>query len=76
VVALYDYDPVELSPNEDPSMELKFVVGDVFVITSSIDEDGFYEAEHRITRLRGLIPSNFITIYEPAPLNGGSSAPV
>jgi RIMS-binding protein 2 len=49
VIALYDYDPQELSPNETLDEELSFAAGDIMIIRSPMDEDGFYVAEHRLT---------------------------
>jgi hypothetical protein len=72
VVALYDYDPASLSPNEDFTAELKFSAGDVFTISSALDEDGFYEATHRLTRLCGMIPSNFVSLYDPLASSSAS----
>ncbi|RWS26093.1 RIMS-binding protein 2-like protein [Leptotrombidium deliense] len=59
MVALYDYDPQELSPNPDAEMELAFNTGDIIYIYGEMDEDGFYMGE--INGVRGLVPSNFLT---------------
>ncbi|RWS10368.1 RIMS-binding protein 2-like protein [Dinothrombium tinctorium] len=59
MIALYDYDPQELSPNPDAEMELAFNVGDIIYIYGDMDEDGFYMGE--INGVRGLVPSNFLT---------------
>nr|XP_054366219.1 RIMS-binding protein 2 [Mirounga angustirostris] len=42
VVALYDYDPRESSPNIDVEAELTFCTGDIITVFGEIDEDGFY----------------------------------
>ncbi|KAF0033528.1 hypothetical protein F2P81_013594 [Scophthalmus maximus] len=42
MVALYDYDPRESSPNVDVEAELTFCAGDVVTVFGEIDEDGFY----------------------------------
>ncbi|KAF7669159.1 hypothetical protein LDENG_00236050 [Lucifuga dentata] len=42
MVALYDYDPRESSPNVDVEAELTFCAGDVVNVFGEIDEDGFY----------------------------------
>ncbi|MEQ2179041.1 RIMS-binding protein 2, partial [Goodea atripinnis] len=42
MVALYDYDPRESSPNVDVEAELTFCAGDVITVFGEIDEDGFY----------------------------------
>lgn len=59
MVALYDYDPAELSPNPDPFSELAFSTGDVIYVYGDMDEDGFYFGECR--GQQGLVPSNFLT---------------
>ncbi|KAG8176193.1 hypothetical protein JTE90_015387 [Oedothorax gibbosus] len=59
LVALYDYDPQELSPNVDAEMELAFRTGDVIYVYGDADEDGFYMGE--LNGERGLVPSNFLT---------------
>lgn len=59
MIALYDYDPQELSPNPDAEMELAFMTGDVIYVFGEMDEDGFYMGE--LNGVRGLVPSNFLT---------------
>ncbi|XP_019128006.1 RIMS-binding protein 2 isoform X4 [Larimichthys crocea] len=58
MVALYDYDPRESSPNVDVEAELTFCAGDILAVFREIDEDGFYYGE--INGHRGLVPSNFL----------------
>ncbi|XP_028458025.1 RIMS-binding protein 2 [Perca flavescens] len=58
MVALYDYDPRESSPNVDVEAELTFCAGDIVAVFGDIDEDGFYYGE--INGHRGLVPSNFL----------------
>ncbi|XP_049459738.1 RIMS-binding protein 2 isoform X1 [Epinephelus fuscoguttatus] len=58
MVALYDYDPRESSPNVDVEAELTFCAGDIMAVFGDIDEDGFYYGE--INGHRGLVPSNFL----------------
>ncbi|KAK5851870.1 hypothetical protein PBY51_023387 [Eleginops maclovinus] len=58
MVALYDYDPRESSPNVDVETELTFCAGDIMAVFGDIDEDGFYYGE--INGHRGLVPSNFL----------------
>uniref|UniRef100_A0A8C8CAG0 RIMS-binding protein 2 n=1 Tax=Oncorhynchus tshawytscha TaxID=74940 RepID=A0A8C8CAG0_ONCTS len=58
MVALYDYDPRESSPNVDVEAELTFCAGDIISVFGEIDEDGFYYGE--INGHRGLVPSNFL----------------
>ncbi|XP_068191693.1 RIMS-binding protein 2 [Antennarius striatus] len=58
MVALYDYDPRESSPNVDVEAELTFCAGDIIAVYGDIDEDGFYYGE--MNGHRGLVPSNFL----------------
>uniref|UniRef100_A0A8C4ZJT2 RIMS binding protein 2a n=1 Tax=Gadus morhua TaxID=8049 RepID=A0A8C4ZJT2_GADMO len=58
MVALYDYDPRESSPNVDVETELTFCAGDIMAVFGEIDEDGFYYGD--INGHRGLVPSNFL----------------
>ncbi|XP_030000344.1 RIMS-binding protein 2 isoform X11 [Sphaeramia orbicularis] len=67
MVALYDYDPRESSPNVDveyegsrlnEEAELTFSAGDVITVFGEIDEDGFYYGE--LNGHKGLVPSNFL----------------
>lgn len=62
MVALYDYDPRESSPNVDVEAELTFCAGDVITVFGEIDEDGFYYGE--LNGHKGLVPSNF---FEEVP---------
>ncbi|KAM9821933.1 RIMS-binding protein 2 isoform 16-T18 [Syngnathus typhle] len=67
MIALYDYDPRESSPNIDieyegnrldDEAELTFCAGDVMTVFGEIDEDGFYYGE--LNGHSGLVPSNFL----------------
>ncbi|KAH1180149.1 hypothetical protein KIL84_008985 [Mauremys mutica] len=58
MVALYDYDPRESSPNVDVEAELTFCTGDILTVFGEIDEDGFYYGE--LNGQKGLVPSNFL----------------
>ncbi|XP_072561991.1 RIMS-binding protein 2 isoform X14 [Paramormyrops kingsleyae] len=58
MVALYDYDPRESSPNVDVEAELTFCAGDIINVFGEIDEDGFYYGE--LNGHKGLVPSNFL----------------
>ena len=62
-IALYDYDPTELSPNVDSEVELTFKTGDLVTIYGDMDDDGFYMGE--LGGMRGLVPSNFLTDLPP-----------
>ena len=66
-MALYDYDPRELSPNVDSEVELSFRTGDIITIYGEMDDDGFFMGELRGNR--GLVPSNFLTDI-PVGLDG------
>ncbi|XP_050524709.1 peripheral-type benzodiazepine receptor-associated protein 1 [Daktulosphaira vitifoliae] len=59
MVALYDYDPTENSPNVDgDQVELHFKMGQTIFIYGDMDDDGFYRGE--CNGIRGLVPSNFL----------------
>ncbi|XP_041350293.1 RIMS-binding protein 2-like isoform X4 [Gigantopelta aegis] len=58
MLALYDYDPQELSPNVDAELEITFKAGDMITVYGEMDEDGFYRGECR--GIRGYVPSNFL----------------
>uniref|UniRef100_A0A8P4KN23 RIMS-binding protein 2 n=1 Tax=Dicentrarchus labrax TaxID=13489 RepID=A0A8P4KN23_DICLA len=58
MVALYDYNPRESSPNVDVEAELTFCAADVITVFGEIDEDGFYYGE--LNGHKGLVPSNFL----------------
>eukprot|EP00795_Rhopilema_esculentum_P015196 gene15196-6393_t len=58
-IAKYTYDPLQHSPNEDPSLELALEAGDYVYIFGDADEDGFYTGE-LANGHRGLVPSNFV----------------
>ena len=58
-IALYDYDPTELSPNVDSEVELAFKTGEILTIFGDMDDDGFFMGE--LGGRRGLVPSNFLT---------------
>uniref|UniRef100_A0A670KFZ8 TSPO associated protein 1 n=1 Tax=Podarcis muralis TaxID=64176 RepID=A0A670KFZ8_PODMU len=42
MVAIFDYNPKENSPNLDMEAELRFCAGDIVTVFSSMDDDGFY----------------------------------
>jgi len=62
-IALYDYDPTELSPNVDSEVELAFKTGEILTIFGDMDDDGFFMGE--LGGRRGLVPSNFLTDIPP-----------
>ena len=63
MVAMYSYDPIELSPNIDADQELAFSRGDIIAVYGDADDDGFYFGE--LDGRSGLVPSNFL---KEAPL--------
>ncbi|XP_034033426.1 RIMS-binding protein 2 isoform X2 [Thalassophryne amazonica] len=72
MVAIFDYDPRESSPNTDIEAELTFSAGDIIHVLGDMDEDGFFYGE--LNGHRGLVPSNFLQALpqaaaaaEPAP---------
>ncbi|XP_073998892.1 RIMS-binding protein 2-like isoform X2 [Rhodnius prolixus] len=68
MIAMYDYDPQELSPNVDAEqVELSFNTGNVIYVYGEMGDDGFYMGE--LDGVRGLVPSNFLT--EAPPEYGG-----
>lgn len=61
MIAKYDYNARELSPNVDAEVELSFRAGDLINTYGEMDEDGFYIGE--LNGQRGLVPSNFLEPY-------------
>ncbi|XP_054143302.1 peripheral-type benzodiazepine receptor-associated protein 1 isoform X3 [Melozone crissalis] len=68
MVAAFDYNPKESSPNTDVEAELTFSAGDIITVFGSMDDDGFYYGE--LNQQRGLVPSNFL---EAVPLDGSTA---
>ncbi|XP_012581986.1 PREDICTED: peripheral-type benzodiazepine receptor-associated protein 1 isoform X1 [Condylura cristata] len=68
MVAAFDYNPRESSPNMDVEAELPFRAGDVITVFGGMDDDGFYYGE--LNGQRGLVPSNFLE--GPGPETSGS----
>ncbi|KAF7206606.1 RIMS-binding protein 2 isoform X3 [Nothobranchius furzeri] len=64
MVAIFDYDPRESSPNTDIEAELTFSAGDIIHVFGDMDEDGFFYGD--LNGHRGLVPSNFL---QPVPDN-------
>lgn len=69
MIALYDYDPQENSPNADTESEIPFKLGDIIYVYGKMDTDGFYMGEVERTKQRGLVPSNFLR-EDPMQING------
>ncbi|XP_077449259.1 peripheral-type benzodiazepine receptor-associated protein 1 isoform X4 [Stigmatopora argus] len=65
MVAIFDYDPRESSPNTDIEAELTFSAGDIIHVIGDMDEDGFFYAE--LNGQRGLVPSNFLQAFPEDP---------
>ncbi|KAJ8368364.1 hypothetical protein SKAU_G00083920 [Synaphobranchus kaupii] len=75
MVAIFDYDPRESSPNADIEAELSFSAGDVIYVFGDMDEDGFFYGD--LKGHQGLVPSNFLQA-ESLPgdqATGGSERP-
>uniref|UniRef100_A0A3Q2YX98 RIMS-binding protein 2 n=1 Tax=Hippocampus comes TaxID=109280 RepID=A0A3Q2YX98_HIPCM len=74
MVAIFDYDPRESSPNTDIEAELTFSAGDVIHVIGDMDEDGFFYGD--LNGQRGLVPSNFLqALPEDAPAEHVSAQP-
>ncbi|KAG7278021.1 hypothetical protein CRUP_006186 [Coryphaenoides rupestris] len=59
-VALFDYDPLSMSPNPDAAREeLPFKEGQILKVFGNKDTDGFYRAQ--IRERSGLIPCNMVS---------------
>ncbi|XP_056297752.1 RIMS-binding protein 2-like [Pseudoliparis swirei] len=64
MMALFNYDPWESSPNMDSEVELGFRSGDIIYALGDMDQDGFYYGD--LHGRRGLVPSNYL---QPLPWN-------
>ncbi|XP_049896198.1 RIMS-binding protein 2 isoform X2 [Epinephelus moara] len=76
MVAIFDYDPRESSPNTDIEAELTFSAGDIIHVFGDMDEDGFFYGD--LNGHTGLVPSNFLqAVPEDAPAqhHSAQSAP-
>ncbi|TTG47520.1 Peripheral-type benzodiazepine receptor-associated protein 1 [Bagarius yarrelli] len=69
MVAIFDYDPKESSPNADIEAELTFNAGDIIYVFGDMDDDGFYYGD--LNGQKGLVPSNFLQAF---PENEDDSA--
>ncbi|XP_027129194.1 peripheral-type benzodiazepine receptor-associated protein 1 isoform X2 [Larimichthys crocea] len=65
MVAIFDYDPRESSPNTDIEAELTFSAGDIIHVFGDMDEDGFFYGD--LNGHRGLVPSNFLQVLPEDP---------
>ena len=59
MIAMFDYNPTEHSPNANPDEELSFRSGDTIYVHGNIQDDGFYLGELEDGR-KGFVPSNFL----------------
>lgn len=59
MIAMFDYNPSENSPNINPDEELSFRAGDIIYVHGNVQEDGFYFGELE-NGGKGLVPSNFL----------------
>ncbi|XP_037125315.1 peripheral-type benzodiazepine receptor-associated protein 1-like isoform X15 [Syngnathus acus] len=74
MVAIFDYDPRESSPNTDIEAELTFSAGDIIHVIGDMDEDGFFYGD--LNGQRGLVPSNFLqALAEDAAAEHASAQP-
>jgi len=78
-IALYDYDPLTMSPNPDGAdEELGFRDGDVIKVFGEKDADGFYRGESMDGR-SGFVPCNMVSeVSAPEALQlteGGRAVP-
>ncbi|XP_063059625.1 peripheral-type benzodiazepine receptor-associated protein 1-like isoform X3 [Engraulis encrasicolus] len=77
MVAIFDYDPRESSPNADIDAELTFSAGDIIYVFGDMDADGFFFGD--LNGHKGLVPSNFLQPYPevmeevPGAVAGGAS---
>uniref|UniRef100_A0A8C9FSR0 RIMS-binding protein 2 n=1 Tax=Pavo cristatus TaxID=9049 RepID=A0A8C9FSR0_PAVCR len=54
MVAVFDYNPKESSPNADAEAELTFSAGDIITVFGSMDDDGFYYVSTGTGKVLGL----------------------
>ncbi|KAI1902883.1 hypothetical protein AGOR_G00020890 [Albula goreensis] len=71
MVAVFDYDPRESSPNADVEAELTFSAGDIIYVFGDMDDDGFFYGD--LNGQKGLVPSNFL---QALPVTGDEAAQV
>ena len=68
-VALYDYDPLTMSPNPDGAdEELPFREGDLIKVYGDKDADGFYRGE--LAGRYGYVPCNMVSEVQQDPITG------
>jgi hypothetical protein len=59
MVALFDYNPAENSPNQNSNDELSFRSGDIIYVHGGVHDDGFYSGELPNGK-KGFVPSNYL----------------
>jgi hypothetical protein len=59
MIAMFDYNPNEMSPNVNPNEELSFRTGDTIYVHGNVHDDGFYMGQLE-DGSKGLVPSNFL----------------
>ena len=59
MIALFDYNATENSPNANPDEELSFHAGDIIYVYGNVHDDGFYYGQLE-NESKGLVPSNFL----------------
>lgn len=59
MLAMFDYNPNEHSPNLNPDEELSFRAGDTIYVHGTVHDDGFFLGELP-NGSKGLVPSNFL----------------
>lgn len=72
MVALFDYNATENSPNANPDEELSFHAGDIIYVYGNVHDDGFYYGQLE-SGSKGLVPSNFLK--EVATMNTDDDHP-
>jgi hypothetical protein len=60
MLAVYDYNSREDSPNRGMELELSFRSGDTITVYGGMDSDGFYTGQ--VGEAFGLVPSNFLQL--------------
>jgi hypothetical protein len=58
MIALYDYNPSEQSPLDNPKGELSFKKGQEMIVLGTMNKDGFCNAD--INGRKGLVPASFL----------------
>jgi hypothetical protein len=59
MIAMFDYNATENSPNANPDEELSFRSDDIIYVFGNVHDDGFYYGQLE-NGSKGLVPSNFL----------------